>query len=63
MYFIVCQDALISRDVNGIPSLKHTSQEDVLHGDSKRLALVNEHFKARGLKSSMDHLNREVCIM
>ncbi|XP_060672956.1 uncharacterized protein LOC107406826 [Ziziphus jujuba] len=54
------QDALISRDVNGIPSLKHTSQEDVLHGDSKRLALVNEHFKARGLKSSMDHLNREL---
>lgn len=33
------------------------------HSDTKHLALVNDHFKGQSLKSSMDHLNKEVCIV
>ncbi|KAF3445755.1 hypothetical protein FNV43_RR10932 [Rhamnella rubrinervis] len=54
------QDALTSRDVNGVSSLVHISREDVLQSETKHLALVNEHFKAQSLKSSMDHLQREL---
>lgn len=60
---IVFQDAVMFRDVNGISSLVHISPEDVLQGQTKHLSLVKENFKAQSLKSSMDHLHREVCII
>lgn len=54
------QDALTSRSVNLSSSVVQSSQEDVLRTDTKHLAIVNDHFKAQSLKSSMDHLNKEV---
>ena len=39
------------------------SQEDALNGGTNHLALVNDHFKGEILRSSMDHLNKEVCLV
>ncbi|KAL5559206.1 hypothetical protein UlMin_035417 [Ulmus minor] len=49
------EDALVSGTLNGCPS-----QEDVPQGEMKHLALVNDHFKAQSLRSSMDHLHKEL---
>ncbi|PQM37578.1 early endosome antigen 1 [Prunus yedoensis var. nudiflora] len=54
------QDDLVSRGVNGIPSVIPSKQKDVLNSDIKHLVLANEHFKAQSLKSSMDNLNKEL---
>lgn len=59
---IIGQDDLVSRGVNGIPSVVPSKQKDVLNSDMKHLVLANEHFKAQSLKSSMDNLNKEVRI-
>ncbi|XP_062098940.1 COP1-interactive protein 1 isoform X2 [Humulus lupulus] len=45
------QDALTSRSVG---------QEDVLQKDTEHLAVMNDHFKTQSLKSSMEHLNKEL---
>lgn len=50
----------MSGGANCIPSLALVNQEDLLHNDEKHLSLTNDHLKAQSLKSSMDHLNKEV---
>lgn len=59
---IVGQDDIVSRGVNGISSVLPSKQKDVLNSDMKHLVLANEHFRAQSLRSSMDNLNKEVCI-
>ncbi|KAJ9146378.1 hypothetical protein P3X46_028651 [Hevea brasiliensis] len=54
------QDVLVSSGVNGIQSPILLNQEKLLHSDMKHLALINEHFRAESLKSSMDHLSNEL---
>ncbi|CAB4297564.1 unnamed protein product [Prunus armeniaca] len=58
--FHFSKDDLVSRGVNGIPSVVPSKQKDVLNSDMKHLVLANEHFKAQSLKSSMDNLNKEL---
>lgn len=57
---MIYQDALVSGGANCISSLALVNQEDLLHNDKKHLSLTNDHLKAQSLKSSMDHLNKEV---
>ncbi|EEF48446.1 ATP binding protein, putative [Ricinus communis] len=54
------QDALLSSGVNGVQSSMLLNDERFLHSDMKQLALINDHFRAENLKSSMDHLNNEL---
>ncbi|KAL5779601.1 hypothetical protein ACOSQ2_010338 [Xanthoceras sorbifolium] len=54
------QDVLVSGGVNGIPSDALVNPESLHNDDKKHLALVNDHFRAQSLKSSMDHLNEEL---
>ncbi|XP_021656815.2 uncharacterized protein LOC110647327 isoform X2 [Hevea brasiliensis] len=54
------QDVLVSSGVNGIQSPIFLNQDKLLHSDMKHLALINEHFRAKSLKSSMDHLSNEL---
>ena len=60
---IVYQDLLVSNDVNGVQSVALVNQENLLNSDAKNLALINGRIKAQSLRSSMDHLNSEVCIL
>ncbi|XVE60425.1 hypothetical protein DITRI_Ditri05aG0127600 [Diplodiscus trichospermus] len=57
------QDILVPNDVNGFQNLAIINQENLLNGDAKHLALINDRLKAQSLRSSMDHLNSEVCIL
>lgn len=59
---IIGQDDLVSRGINGISSGLHLKQTDVVNSDRKHLVLANEHFRAQSLRSSMENLNKEVCI-
>ncbi|KDP32713.1 hypothetical protein JCGZ_12005 [Jatropha curcas] len=59
MYVQVEQD-LVSGGVNGIQNSKLLNQEKLLNSDMKHLALINDHFRAESLKSSMDHLSNEL---
>lgn len=59
---IIGQVDIVSRGVNGIPSVLPSKQKDVLNSDMKHLVLASEHFRAQSLRSSMDNLNKEVCI-
>ncbi|XP_030485454.2 uncharacterized protein LOC115702132 [Cannabis sativa] len=45
------QDALTTRSAG---------QEDTLRKDTEHLAVMNDHFKTQSLKSSMEHLNKEL---
>ncbi|OMO85758.1 hypothetical protein CCACVL1_10013 [Corchorus capsularis] len=54
------KDLLVSSNVNGVQSLALVNQEVLLNSDLKHLALLNDHFKAQSLRSSMDHLNSEL---
>lgn len=54
------QDILLSGGGICSRSLTLVNQEDLLHPDTKHLALTNDHFKAQNLKNSMDHLNKEL---
>ncbi|KAM1465240.1 hypothetical protein FF1_043827 [Malus domestica] len=54
------QDDLVSGGVNGISGIVLSKQRDILNSDMKHLVLANENFKAQGLKSSMENLNKEL---
>ncbi|KAG6655661.1 GRIP and coiled-coil domain-containing protein 2 [Carya illinoinensis] len=54
------QDILESGGEEGISSIVLVNREDLLHTDIKHLALANDHTKAQSLKSSLDHLNKEL---
>ncbi|XP_008460500.2 uncharacterized protein LOC103499300 [Cucumis melo] len=54
------QDVLMSRSLNGLQDISPGNQEDLLHDETKHLALVNDNFRAQSLKFSMDHLNEEL---
>ncbi|KAK9271314.1 hypothetical protein L1049_026904 [Liquidambar formosana] len=54
------QDVLVTRGVHGIPGHAIVDPENLLQGDKKHLALINDHFKTQSLKSSMDHLHNEL---
>ncbi|XP_022768285.1 myosin-9-like isoform X2 [Durio zibethinus] len=54
------KDLLASNEVNGVQSLALVNQENLLNNDAKHLTLINDHFKAQSLRSSMDHLNCEL---
>uniref|UniRef100_A0A5B6ZDE6 Putative centromere-associated protein E n=1 Tax=Davidia involucrata TaxID=16924 RepID=A0A5B6ZDE6_DAVIN len=54
------QDVLVSKGVHGIPKHALLDQEALTHSDSVHLAVISDHFKARSLKSSMDHLHEEL---
>lgn len=49
--------------MNGIRSPVLLNQEKLLDIDMQNLALINERFRAKSLKSSLDHLSNEVCIL
>jgi hypothetical protein len=48
--------------MNGLKSSALINQDRLLHSDMKHLAIINDHFRAESLKSSMDHLSNEVHI-
>ncbi|XP_031394094.1 COP1-interactive protein 1 [Punica granatum] len=50
----------VSRGENGVQSLALVNGENFLDSDAKDLALVNDHFKVQGLRSSMENLNKEL---
>lgn len=50
----------MSRSLNGLQDISSGNQENLLHDETKHLALVNDNFRAQSLKFSMDHLNEEV---
>ncbi|GMN45261.1 hypothetical protein TIFTF001_014449 [Ficus carica] len=52
------QDVLTSGSVNS--NNVQLSEDGMQHSDTKHLALVNDHFKGQSLKSSMEHLNKEL---
>ncbi|XP_038875184.1 uncharacterized protein PFB0145c isoform X2 [Benincasa hispida] len=54
------QHVLVSRSLNGLQDISRGNQEDLLHDETKHLALVNDNFRAQSLKFSMDHLNEEL---
>ena len=49
-----------SAHIHGIPRYAVVDQENLPQDDSKHLALINDHFRAQSLKSSMEHLHKEV---
>ncbi|KAJ8772248.1 hypothetical protein K2173_027425 [Erythroxylum novogranatense] len=53
------QDSLLSGSING-PQISVISKESLLHGDMKHLTLINDHFRVKSLKSSMDLLSNEL---
>ena len=59
---VIGQDDLVSGGVNGISGIVLSKQRDILNSDMKHLVLANENFKAQSLKSSMENLDKEVCI-
>uniref|UniRef100_A0A6N2LTA1 C2 NT-type domain-containing protein n=1 Tax=Salix viminalis TaxID=40686 RepID=A0A6N2LTA1_SALVM len=54
------QDVLVSCGMNGLKSSALINQDRSLHNDMKHLAIINDHFRAESLKSSMDHLSNEL---
>ncbi|KAJ6681741.1 MYOSIN HEAVY CHAIN-RELATED PROTEIN [Salix koriyanagi] len=54
------QDVLVSCGMNGLKSSALINQDRLLHNDMKHLAIINDHFRAESLKSSMDHLSNEL---
>lgn len=62
IYLIVYQD-LVSNDTHEVHSLALVNQCNLPNSDAKHLALINDRFKAQSLRSSMDHLNSEVCLL
>ncbi|KAJ4841028.1 hypothetical protein Tsubulata_030986 [Turnera subulata] len=54
------QGALVSSSVNGLGSSILINEQKLLDGDVKHLAIINDHFRAESLKSSMDHLSNEL---
>ncbi|KAJ7006496.1 sporulation-specific protein 15-like [Populus alba x Populus x berolinensis] len=56
------QDVRVSCGVNGLKSSSLINQDRSLHIDMKHLAIINDHFRAESLKSSMDHLSNQVHI-
>lgn len=59
----IYQNVLISSGVNGLSNLALGNQENLQPNDMNHLAFVNDHFRVQSLKSSMDHLNEEVCVL
>ncbi|WKA09525.1 hypothetical protein VitviT2T_027162 [Vitis vinifera] len=49
-----------STHIHGIPRDGVVDQENLPQDDTKHLALVNDHFRAQSLKSSMEHLHKEL---
>ncbi|KAJ6954494.1 hypothetical protein NC652_006047 [Populus alba x Populus x berolinensis] len=54
------QDVRVSCGVNGLKSSSLINQDRSLHIDMKHLAIINDHFRAESLKSSMDHLSNQL---
>uniref|UniRef100_A0A2P2LUH4 Golgin subfamily B member 1-like n=1 Tax=Rhizophora mucronata TaxID=61149 RepID=A0A2P2LUH4_RHIMU len=52
-------DAIVSTGGNG-PTSSVVNQEKLLHGEMSHLLLINDQFRAKSLKSSMDHLSNEL---
>ncbi|KAG8660427.1 interaptin [Manihot esculenta] len=51
---------ILSSSMNGIRSPVLLNQEKLLDIDMQNLALINERFRAKSLKSSLDHLSNEL---
>ncbi|KAE8726748.1 hypothetical protein F3Y22_tig00006365pilonHSYRG00038 [Hibiscus syriacus] len=54
------EQGLVSNDTNEVQSLTLVNQWNLPKSDAKRLALINDCFRAQSLRSSMDHLNNEL---
>ncbi|KAJ6939385.1 hypothetical protein NC651_005740 [Populus alba x Populus x berolinensis] len=54
------QDDRVSCGVNGLKSSALINQDRLLHIDMKHLAIINDHFRAESLKSSMDQLSNQL---
>ncbi|KAF9687279.1 hypothetical protein SADUNF_Sadunf02G0077100 [Salix dunnii] len=54
------QDVRVSCGVNGLRSSALINQDRLLPIDMKPLAIVNDHFRAESLKSSMDQLSNQL---
>ncbi|KAJ6391561.1 hypothetical protein OIU77_025524 [Salix suchowensis] len=53
------QDVRVS-SVNGLKTSALINQDRLPHIDMKHLAIINDHFRAESLKSSMDHLSNQL---
>ncbi|CAL1362775.1 unnamed protein product [Linum trigynum] len=54
------KDGFIHSDVNGNQSPGIERQDRLMNDDMKHLTLINDHFRAESLRSSMDHLTNEL---